>query len=130
MAVSRIPMGGDLALTTGVIRISESCVLIEDAGGGSALLVWSPDQTKWDPDARQVLFQMPDGRMTGLRDGQPVSLGGSGQALSVDGTAAEEASAEVRSWDGFVASIDWAAEPDPSCPVDSYWFAGEVLIDP
>lgn len=129
MAVSHDPMGGDLSLTTGVIRMSDTCVVLEVAGGGSALLVWSRHQTGWDPIEREVLFEMADGRVTELRDGRQVSLGGSGQALSVEGRSVEEASVEVRSWDEWVSTIDWAAEPDSTCPVDSYWSVGEVLLD-
>jgi hypothetical protein len=124
LAVSRDSMGGDAALLTGALRITESCVLLEGPDGSSSLLVWPRDQTRWDPRARQIQWRNLEGEVLELRDGQEVGLGGSGQLLSDDAI-----SVEARSWDEWVGAVDWAAEPDPVCRADSSWSVGDVLLN-
>lgn len=124
LAVSRVPTGGNDALTSGVLRISDRCVVLQGSNGVTDLLVWWRDQTRWDQGSRRILFENRDGRVVELHDGQAVSLGGSGAPLS-----GEETSIEGRSWDEWIVAIDWEAEPDPTCRVDSSWSVGEVLLD-
>lgn len=123
LAVSRHPTGGDTALTSGVLRVSDQCVVLELPDGGVALVVWPGSQTEWDAADGRIRFHKPDGSVTELRDGQQVSLAGSGTLFDGDQPA------EATSRDVWMASIDWAAEPDPDCPIDSSWSVGDVLVD-
>lgn len=118
-------MGGDNALTTGTLRIADECVVLEGIDGSTTLPVWSAEQTTWDQGSHNILFKRRDGRVINLTDGQQVGLGGSGVAF--DG---EEAGIEGMSWEEWVDSIDWQAEPHPSCSVDSSWSVGDVLLAP
>lgn len=114
---------GDMARTEGVLRIADKCVRLEQTNDTSAILVWSEHQVTWDAANRQILFRNRDDTVVGLRDGQPLVAGGSGESLSESGT-----SAESRSWDEFLALLHWVAEPNPTCPVDSYWFVGDAQL--
>ena len=108
--------GGMDALSTGTLRITATCVLLETAGGESELLVWPADRTRWDDASASVVFTESDGTETALRDGQLVSLGGGGDSTLEGGISGEE----------WVASIDWVAAPDPSCPMETRWFVSAV----
>lgn len=109
--------GGMDALTTGVLRITERCVLLETAGGESELLVWPADRTQWDEATRTIRYTNPPfGPEFTLRDGQPVSLGGGGDATGEGGVSPAE----------WIASIDWVSAPDRSCPMDIRWYVSSV----
>lgn len=127
LAVTSGPRNGDLALATGVIRISDECVVLESAGEGSTLLVWSSEQASWDPQERQVLVRTRAGEVIGFRDGDQVGFGGSGRALSMDESSPEEW--DGLTWDDWLPTIDWVAAPDPTCRAGSVWFIGEVVVD-
>lgn len=104
--------GGMDALTTGRLRVTESCVLLEIAGGESELLVWPADLTGWDEADGTIVFTDYDGTTARLRDGEPVSLGGG------------ENTADTESW---LASTDWVSPPDPSCPMEVRWYVSGVV---
>lgn len=109
--------GGMDALTTGVLRISDRCVTLETPGGETELLVWPAESTEWDAATGTIRFTNPPfGPELTLRDGQPVSLGGGGDSVVEGGVSAAE----------WVASIDWVAAPDPSCPMEIRWFVSSV----
>jgi hypothetical protein len=118
-------MGGDMSRTEGVLRLSDNCVVLENANDASELLVWSRERTAWDPGGRRVLLRLLNGSEIALADGQAVAIGGSGRAFSDDPGARE-----AIPWDEWIASVDWVAEPDPACEVDSYWAVGDVSVDP
>ena len=109
--------GGDQALNTGVLRITERCAFLETAGGESELLVWPADRTRWDPANESIVFSGFDGRQVTLADGVEVSFGGGG-----DGTAESEVSGPE-----WATSVDWMAPPDASCPMEIRWYVGEVV---
>ena len=70
-----------------------------------------------------IEFQNREGDFVDLRDGQRVSLGGSGTILE------EEASGEATSWSQWVSSIEWEAEPNPTCAADASWQVGQATSD-
>jgi len=110
--------GGMDALTTGVLRITDRCVVLETAGGESELLVWPADRTRWDEATRTIRFTNPPfGPEFTLQDSQSVSLGGGGDGTDESGVTPAE----------WVASIDWVAAPDPSCPMQIRWSVSEVV---
>ena len=127
LAVTTSPGNGDMALTTGAIRISDECVVLETADDGSTLLVWSSDQASWDPEERRILFRARDGGVVELQDGQQVGLGGSGRGLSAEVLSPGEW--DGLSWDEWLPTIDWTAAPDPTCRADFVWSVGEVIVD-
>lgn len=127
LAVTTVAMGGDDALTTGVVRITDECVVLETSDGGSTLLVWSSEQASWDPQERQILFRNRGGEVIVLRDGDEVGFGGSGRALSRDEASPEEW--DGLTWDDWLPTIDWVAAPDPTCRAGSAWSVGEVIVD-
>lgn len=110
--------GGMDALTTGVLRVTDRCVLLETAGGESELLVWPADRTRWDEATGTIRFTNPPvGDEFTLRDGQPVSFGGGGDSTAEGGVSGAE----------WAASVDWIAAPDPSCPMEIRWFVSSVV---
>jgi len=127
LAVTTSPGNGDAALMMGAIRISDECVVLETIDDRPTLLVWSSGQASWDPQERRILFRARDGAVVELQDGQQVGLGGSGRDLSTDRLSPEDQ--DGPSWDEWLTTISWAAEPDPACRAQSVWFVGEVIID-
>jgi len=109
--------GGDEALNTGVLRITEACVFLESAGGESELVVWPADRTRWDASAGTIGFTNSDGTEVTLRDGELVSFGGGGDSTVEGGVSGEE----------WVARTDWVARPDASCPMEIRWYVNEVV---
>ncbi|MDQ3691653.1 MAG: hypothetical protein M3406_16810 [Chloroflexota bacterium] len=110
--------GGMDALTTGVLRVTDRCVLFETAGGESELLVWPADRTRWDEPTGTIRFTNPPvGDDFTLSDGQPVSFGGGGDATAESGVSGPE----------WAASVDWVAAPDPSCPMEVRWYVSSVV---
>lgn len=108
--------GGAQALNTGVLRVTDPCVLLETAGGESELLVWPADRTRWDEASGTIRFTNPDGSEFTLHDGQPVSFGGGGDSTAEGGVSGAD----------WAASADWVAAPDPSCPMEIRWYVGGV----
>lgn len=110
---------GDLALIEGILKVSDECVLLHERGE-DVLLVWPADRTSWDPDTKTINYESTDGAATTLRDGDLVTFGGGGSSVNEDGIGDEE----------FIASVDWVAEPAPSCVVDTRWFVGDLVRSP
>ncbi len=127
LAVTTSPGNGDMALTTGALRISDECVVLETADDRPTLVVWSSDQASWEPRGGVILFRTRDGGVVELRDGQQVGLGGSGRGLSAEVLSPGEW--DGLSWDEWLPTVDWAAAPDPTCRADSVWSVGEVIVD-
>lgn len=112
------------ALTVGTIRITDTCVYLEEGGDDVAegeagergatnqvLLIWAANWTRWDPDDEAVLYAPFGNAPVRLRDGDRVSLGGGG------------ASAD----EGGIGQQRWVNPPDPSCPTGHVWVVGEVV---
>jgi hypothetical protein len=108
--------GGMDALTTGVLRITDDCVVLETAGGESELLVWPADRARWDAATRSIGFTNPDGSQSTLRDGEAVSFGGGGDSTAEGGVSGAE----------WAASLDWVSPPHPNCPMEIRWYLSEV----
>ena len=121
MAVSQQSLGGDTALTSGTLRISDRCVFL-DADGSASLLVWPHEGTKWNASTATIQFENRD--VIELRDGQRLSVGGSGTIFE------DEPSGEATSWGAWLSGIEWVAEPDPSCSADASWAVGEATPIP
>jgi hypothetical protein len=109
--------GADTARTEGTLRISDRCVTLERAGEVQ-LLTWPADRTSWDAETRAITFENFDGTVVTVADGDDVVLGGSGGTEAEGGLSGEE----------HVASVDWVAPPDPSCPLDPWWDVGAVEL--
>lgn len=103
------------ALAAGTLRITDTCVFLEKAGGELELLVWPADRTTWNADARAITLENLDGSAVTFRDGDRVSFGG-GDSVGESGVSGEE----------WVRQTDWVAPPAPSCPIDAHWYVGEV----
>ena len=124
LAVTTGPGNGDLALTTGVLRISDACVVLETMEDRPTLLVWSSRQATWDAQSHGIVFHTRDGQVVEIRDGQQVRLGGSDRGFSPE--VVSDGEWDGRSWDEWITTIDWAAAPDPTCHADFVWSVGDV----
>ncbi|MBA2373621.1 MAG: hypothetical protein H0V74_05405 [Chloroflexi bacterium] len=107
------------ALAAGTLRITESCVFLEEAGDDLLLLVWPADRTTWSADPPGVTIRNLDGTSVTLRDGDRISLGGGGDSLAEGGVSGVE----------WVRKTVWVAPPALTCPLDARWFVGEVVTD-
>ena len=112
--------GGDQALSTGVLRISDRCVLLEGGDGESELLVWPAGRTRWDHVRDSIAFTNSDGTWFSLRDGEVLNVGGGGENTVESGVSGVE----------WAESADWVAAPDPACPLESRWYVGEIVAAP
>lgn len=121
-------MGGDAAMLAGVLQVTDKCVVLETGNDSTVMLVWPSDQTRWDPRLRMITFQNADSEVRELRGGQAVSFGGSGRPVNPR-RSGDPASIEGTSWDAFIASMEWEAQPDPTCDVEGSWSVGEVIPD-
>jgi hypothetical protein len=108
-------VGGDHALISGTIQITDSCVLLGE-GGDAVLLVWPAEGTTWDGEAMAVEFVGRSGGRAVLQDGDRVSFGGGGSSVDEDGTTASD----------FLESVTWISEPPRDCVVDVRWFVGDL----
>jgi heat shock protein HslJ len=107
--------GADTARTEGTLRITDTCVFLEE-GGGPVLLLWPADRTTWDAEQRTITFANFDGTTATVGDGQSVVLGGGGGGSAESGVATEV----------WVAGMTWVARPVDGCPLDPYWGVGDV----
>lgn len=107
--------GADTARNEGILRITESCVVLV-AHGEQTLLVWPADRTSWRAEASEVEFLNFDGSLVSVGDGTRVEIGGSGESF-------EESGLSVEAW---LARTPWVARPASSCQSDAYWFVGAV----
>ena len=104
------------ALSRGTVRITETCVILEEAGGPS-LLVWHASRTSWNPAAREVVFVNRDGRTITLRDGSHVTFSGGGASTAEGGLPGAR----------WIEETTWVSRPDAACPSDSRWFVNEIV---
>lgn len=109
--------GGDEALNTGVLQITDTCVVLETAGGEWELLVWPADRAHWDATNASIAFTNFDNSEFKLRDGERVSFAGGGDSTVESGVSGAE----------WAAATEWVAAPDPSCPMEIRWYVGEVV---
>jgi hypothetical protein len=123
LAVVRGFSGGDFARTEGVLRITSGCVMLERSNDETWLLVWGSDQTRWDEDAEEIVFEnsIPGRETVRVHDGQFVELGGSGEPFSEQAPGPEAVP-----WDEWVTRLDWVAEPARSCAATGYWSVGAI----
>jgi hypothetical protein len=112
--------GADTARNEGTLRITDTCVTLERLGK-ITLLTWPADRTTWDEASRSITFENFDGAATTVADGDEIVIGGSGSGDESEG----EPGISVEEW---IASHDWVAPPDPSCPLDVRWGVGAVEL--
>lgn len=112
LAVIPPPGGYEEALTHGTLHVTDECVLLEDQGD-DVLLVWPADRTTWNPDARTVTFENPNGATVTIEGGDELAAGGGGSGVDVSN---EE----------YVSRRDWISPPEPSCVTDTTWGVGVV----
>lgn len=117
LAVAPASDGMGEALTSGTLRITDTCVFLEEAGGDQALLVWPADRTTWSSDTRAITLENLDKSSVTFRDGDRVTFGGGGDTTAEGGVSSEE----------WIANTAWIARPAATCPLDSRWFVGDVL---
>lgn len=108
---------GAAALSAGTVGITDRCVFLTEPGNVPSVLVWYDRRTRWQVTAHEVVLENRDGTEATIRDGDQVTLSGGGSSDAEGGASGEQ----------WVASIDWVARPDPSCPTASRWFVNEVL---
>jgi hypothetical protein len=108
--------GTDLTRLEGTLRITDSCVVLEEWSGEKTLLIWHDDQTWWNPQTRSITFRNFDGTIVTKRDGDHIVLGGSVDTQEESGITPAE----------FLARTTWVARPGPSCPLDRRWDVGIV----
>lgn len=110
-------VGGDLALASGTLVFTDTCVfLVTD--GVERLLVWPAELVRWNDDMEEISFTRPDGsEKLKLEDGQEVALGGGG-VFGEEGDPSVEVLTET---------IDWVSEPDSSCVTPTWWFVTDLV---
>jgi heat shock protein HslJ len=110
--------GADTARSEGTLRITDACVVLEEADS-VMLLVWPADRTRWDPQSQSITFTNFDGTIVTASDGDAVALGGGGDSVAEGGITGEE----------WVRRREWVAPPATACPLDERWDVGAVLQD-
>lgn len=115
MAVVPPPEGTDLALAEGVIRITDTCVVLNWTLGAT-LLYWPADRARWVPESNTIQFANSDGTFANVHNGARVAIGGSGDSVADGGLPGDE----------WVNSMSWIVPPDPACPLDQRWGVGYV----
>lgn len=115
LAVTRTESGA-AALAVGTLRVTETCVFLEDGGGDQSLLVWPEQRTSWRPETTSIEFLTRDQQKVELRDGDAVSVTGAGDSSSEGGLPGDE----------WMSSIDWVSAPRADCPLDSRVLVGDV----
>ncbi len=116
LAIVPAPQAVAEAQTTGILRITESCALLEEPEGALALLIWPANRTTWVVEEGAIRFTNLDNSTVTLRDGERVSLGGGGSSLAEGGIPGDE----------FVRQTEWVSPPSPSCPNDVRWSVGHT----
>lgn len=105
----------DTARAEGTLRITDSCVYL-DAAGGLTLLTWPADRTTWSGASQAITFANFDGTVATIGDGEHVVLGGGGDSAAESGISGED----------WVNGRDWVVPPASSCSLDSRWAVGIV----
>lgn len=111
LAVAEGSPTGMEALLSGTVEITDTCVFLRN-GDERSLLVWPSEATQWEETSRTIRYSA-EGSVE-LRDGDAFSVGGGGSSEAEDGL-------DDRVW---AESINWAAEPDPSCFTSVREFVG------
>ena len=101
---------GDAALTTGVLRLTNDCAILEYRTGQRITLIWPAARTKWNVASNAVIHRNTDGTVFTLLDGDQVSFGGSGTTGDV------------------LKRMNWVQPPDPRCPSTEAWFLNDVVV--
>ena len=109
--------GTDLVAAEGTLRITATCVLL-DQGGALLLVVWPSNRVQWEPDSQTVAFMNLDGNVVRLLDGIHVTLVGGGGSVAESGVSPEV----------WMQSMQWVAPPEPGCLLDEYWVVGLVNL--
>lgn len=113
LAVRPAEDGADTARHEGTLRITDTCVYLEAAGGELTFLTWLADRTTWNGVSRTITFANFDGTVVTIGDGDHVVLGG--------GEAESDISAET-----WINEREWVAPPASSCSLDLRWAVGAV----
>ena len=110
--------GSDTGRTEGKLRITNTCVFLDERGE-RVLLLWPADRTRWDAGERTVTFANADRKPVVVGDGTPVVLGGGGDSSEESGITPE----------AWLGSMTWVARPADGCPIDSWWGVGELTLN-
>ncbi|MBI3748899.1 MAG: hypothetical protein HY262_08650 [Chloroflexi bacterium] len=105
--------GTDTARHEGTLRITDTCVYLEAAGGELTLLTWPADRTTWNGTSHTITFANFDRTVVTIGDGDHVVLGGGGAESDISG---EE----------WINEREWVAPPALSCSLDLRWAVGVV----
>jgi hypothetical protein len=107
------------ALTSGRLRITDTCVYLEEGGDEArkVTLVWSQSWTTWIPDRSEIGFNNRGRGFLTLRDGQILGFGGGGDSIDEGGLPGPI----------WLARTSWVSPPNPSCPIDTRWYVNEVV---
>lgn len=108
--------GGDDALASGHLAITNECVQLETPNGERELLIWPSDTTEWSAEERTVTFKKSSGETVTFQDGDAVSLGGGGSSEAEDRETAE----------AFLDRVTWTAEPRLECVTPGRWFISDA----
>ena len=101
MAVLDAPDGAPhgQAAATGVVRITEECVFLEQ-NGRSVLLIWDGSRVSWDAETSTISHRNDDGTVFVVSDGMEVEVGGgSAQGFPVL----------------YLERADWLSAPRDAC---------------
>lgn len=109
--------GGDEALITGTVRITDACALLEE-GEERVLLVWPEPHVDWLGARNAIQFASGSGDQIVLQDGETVTFSGGGSTESEDGLARDD----------FLESMVWVARPHPDCVASSRWSIADIVV--
>lgn len=98
--------GGDDALTSGTLEITENCVFVTRENERQ-LLIWPALVTSWDAPSRAIVYQNSDGSIHRLTTGMSVAFGGGSF--------------------GDIGSVDWTSPPQPQCLGVGAWGVNDVV---
>ena len=118
LAVSQSRGGGDEAVTEGQLKVTDRCVLLEEATGELVLLVWPSGLTQWSATARAVIFQSSSGSEIELTDGDRLKL--------VGGDASIREASETK--EAFLERVAWESAPSEECVTASRWSVTDVSL--
>lgn len=123
LAVVDDPASGglDAGMGPGRLFIGPRCVTYRGGRGGGVTLVWRAGDTRWDPEARRILFVDRDLGPVWLASGDRLTLGG----FSPDTDPATDPEDQ-----GGPPLAPWVQPPHSACP-DALWAVHQVSpLDP
>jgi hypothetical protein len=123
LALASGELGGDDALTSGALRLSGDCAVLEHDDARTTLIVWPASRTTWEADLGIIRFERRDGGILEVADGATVRFAGSGGSFD-SGDSSE--GVKRSEW---LASVEWSVEPAAECHADGFWFVGDI-VDP